>query len=168
MQHDENFKFNDDLSIIEILNLLSLGLSSFDCLSQLPSDIAISNDYLDSSNFKTQTYLNKIEDWTHKKQMKLNVDKTDYMVINFTKDSQFSTRLKLEDKVLQQVHSKKLLGLVITDDLSWKANTSFLVKRAYSRMIILKNLFSFGVSIQDLVEIYTLYIRSVVEQSAVV
>ena len=35
-------------------------------------------------------------------------------------------------------------------------------------MIILKNLFSFGVSLQDLVEIYTLYIRSVVEQSAVV
>ena len=100
--------------------------------------------------------------------MKLNVEKTDYMIINFTEDYQFNTRLKLEDKVLQQVHSKKLLGLVISDDLSWKANTSYLVKRAYSRMSILRNLFSFGVDVQDLVEIYTLYIRSVVEQSAVV
>ena len=35
-------------------------------------------------------------------------------------------------------------------------------------MIILKNLYSFGVPISDLVEIYTLYIRSVLEQSAVV
>ena len=35
-------------------------------------------------------------------------------------------------------------------------------------MIILKNLFSFGVSTGDLVQIYTLSIRSVVEQCAVV
>ena len=90
------------------------------------------------------------------------------MIINFTEDYQFNTRLKLEGKVLEQVQSKKLLGLIISDDLSWKANTANLVKRAYSRMIILKNLFSFGVGLQDLVEIYTLYIRSVVEQSAVV
>ena len=75
---------------------------------------------------------------------------------------------KLENTVLDQVHSKKLLGLIISDDLSWKENTTSLVKRAYSRMIILKNLYSFGVPISDLVEIYTLYIRSVLEQSAVV
>ena len=100
--------------------------------------------------------------------MKLNAEKTNYMIFNFSTKNQFNTRLKLEDKVLEQVHSKKLLGLIITDDLTWKANTTSLVKRAYSRMIILKNLYSFGVPIRDLVEIYTLYIRSVVEQSAVV
>ena len=137
-------------------------------MSQVPSDVSISNQYLDTSKYKTQSHLNSLEVWTKEKQMKLNVEKTDYMIINFTEDYQFNTRLKLEDKVLQQVHSKKLLGLVISDDLSWKANTSYLVKRAYSRMSILRNLFSFGVDVQDLVEIYTLYIRSVVEQSAVV
>ena len=126
-------KFIDDLSIIEILNLLSLGLSSYDCMSQVPSDISISNQYLDSSQFNTQSYLKNLEVWTNRKQMKLNVDKTDYMIINFTEDYQFNTRLKLEEKVLQQVHSKKLLGLVISDDLSWKANTTYLVKRAHSR-----------------------------------
>ena len=35
-------------------------------------------------------------------------------------------------------------------------------------MIILKNLFQFNVPISDLILIYTLYIRSVLEQSAVV
>ena len=90
------------------------------------------------------------------------------MIFNFSKHYQFNTRLKLEDRVLDQVHETKLLGLVLRDDLSWKSNTRFITKKAYKRMIILKNLFTFNVSIEDLVEIYLLYIRSVVEQSAVV
>ena len=168
LQDDENFKFIDDLSLLEVLNLICIGLSYYDVENQVPSDIAIDSKYIDSSRIKSQTYLDKIEEWTASKEMKLNAEKTNYMIFNFSIKNQFNTRLKLEDKVLEQVHSKKLLGLIITDDLTWKANTTSLVKRAYSRMIILKNLYSFGVPIRDLVEIYTLYIRSVVEQSAVV
>ena len=52
---------------------------------------------------------------------------------------EFNTRLKLEDKVLEQVHSKKLLGLIITDDLTLEGNTASLMEKASSRMIILKN-----------------------------
>ena len=100
--------------------------------------------------------------------MKLNADKTKYMIFNFSQKYQANTRIILDDKVLDQVSSTKLLGLTISSDLTWKQNTASLVKRAYSRMIILKNLFNFGVSTEDLVQIYTLYIRSVVEQSAVV
>ena len=168
LEEDENFKFIDDLSLLEILNLVSIASSIYEVEEHVPSDIGIDNKYIDSSNIKTQDYLDKIQDWTYKKKMKLNVQKTDYMIFNFSKENQFNTRLKLEDTLLNQVHSKKLLGLIISDDLSWKANTASLVKRAYSRMIILKNLYSFGVPLEDLVEIYTLYIRSVLEQSAVV
>ena len=81
---------------------------------------------------------------------------------------QFNTRLKLEGQKLEQVQKTKLLGLIIQDDLSWKANTSQLTKKAYSRMIILKKLVQFSVPLEDLIQIYTLYIRSVAEQSSVV
>jgi hypothetical protein len=74
----------------------------------------------------------------------------------------------MEGKVLDQVHQTKLLGLTLQDDLSWRANTDELTKKAYKRMILLKNLFSFNVPIEDLIDIYYLYIRSIVEQSAVV
>ena len=168
LTEDQNFKFIDDLSLLDILNLISIGLSIYDCRNQVPSDVGIENYFLDSSKYNTQSHLDKLAEWTAGKQMKLNVGKTDYMIINFTDNYQFNTRLKLEGKVLQQVQSKKLLGLFISDDLSWKTNTAYLIKRAYSRMIILKNLFSFGVSLHDLVEIYKLYVRSVVEQSVVV
>ena len=125
LQDDENFKFIDDLSLLEVLNLICIGLSYYDVENQVPSDIAIDSNYIDSSKIKSQTYLDKIEEWTANKEMKLNAEKTNYMIFNFSTKNQFNTRLKLEDKVLEQVHSKKLLGLIITDDLTWKAITEF-------------------------------------------
>ena len=57
---------------------------------------------------------------------------------------------------------------MISDDLTWKANTEHLTKKAYKRMSILTNLFKFSVPKHELVQIYILYIRSVVEQSRIV
>ena len=100
--------------------------------------------------------------------MKLNTDKSKYMVFNFTRDHQFSTRLHLEDKVLEQVKETRLLGLIINDDLSWHANTQSLVKKANARMLILHNLASFALPVEEMVNIYVLYVRSVLEYSSVV
>ena len=85
-----------------------------------------------------------------------------------SKNFQFNTRIMLEGNKLEQVRVKKLLCLIIRDDLNWKSNTDELTRRAYSRMLILKNLVKFDVPLPDLVQIYNLYVRSVVEQSAVV
>ena len=90
------------------------------------------------------------------------------MIFNFSTKLQFNTRLRLEHNKLDQIHETKLLGLVLRDDLSWKSNTGGLTRRAFSRMIIIKKLVQFAVPLEELVEIYTLYIRSVAEQSAVV
>ena len=49
--------------------------------------------------------------------------------------------------------------------MKWHANTEIIVKRAYQRMIILHKLYSFNVAISDLVHIYILYIRSILEHS---
>ena len=56
----------------------------------------------------------------------------------------------------------------MNDKLSWHSNTNFLVKKAYKRMIILHNLFEFNLPISELINIYILYIRSVLESSAVI
>ena len=157
-----------DLSILEILNLLSIGLTSYDYHSHVPSDIGTENLYLESENTKMQSYLERISQWTKDNQMKLNTDKTNFMVFNFSRNYQFNTRLRLEGNELEQVKETKLLGLIIRDDLSWKTNTSQLTRKAYSRMIILKKLIQFSVPLEDLIQIYILYIRSITEQSSVV
>ena len=64
-----------------------------------------------------------------------------------------------------QVKSTRLLGLVINDKLTWNENTKNIVTRAYQRMVILHNLFEFNMPIIELLNIYILYVRSILEQS---
>ena len=59
----------------------------------------------------------------------------------------------------------KLLG---TDKLIWDRNTEEIVKKAYKRMQLLHAAAIFTSSKKDLKEIYQTFLRSVLEQSAVV
>ena len=107
-------------------------------------------------------------EWTDSHEMRLNSDKTRYMIINFCHSLQFRTRLHIDTSLLEQVQETRLLGVILRDDLTWHSNTKHLVTRAYQRMIILRNLYEFNVPIEDMLKIYILFIRSVVEQSCVV
>ena len=100
--------------------------------------------------------------------MILNQKKTKVMLFNFTKNYQFSTRLTLQNENLEIVDKAKLLGVIMSDDLKWDANTDSLVKRANSRMELLRKVAYFSTSVEDKKIIYILYIRSVLEQSCVV
>ena len=90
------------------------------------------------------------------------------MIFNFSQNHQFNTRLSLEGKPLQQVSEARLLGVNINDRLSWDDNVDATVKKAYMRVPILHNLVSFEVPLRKLINIYILYIRLVLEQSATV
>ena len=167
-ERDSAFKFVDDGSTIEIINLLLVGLSTFNHKLQIPSDMAVGQNYIPAENLETQSNLDKISEWTQGQQMKLNSEKTKYMIVNFCKTTQFQTRIYLENSLLEQVNQTKLLGVVISDDLTWHQNTKTIVHKAYTRIIMLRKLCEFKVNINDLIQIYILYIRSVVEQSCVV
>ena len=90
------------------------------------------------------------------------------MIVNYTDNFKFNTRLTLDNNVLNQVNETRLLGVIISDDLSWHSNSDFIVKKAYKRMIMLHKLYEFSISIEDMLEIYILNIRSILESSAVV
>ena len=97
--------------------------------------------------------------------MELNRKKSNAMIFNFCKEYQFTSQLQIEGEVMEIVSQAKLLGVVINNKLTWDDNTEYLVKRANSRMRILHKLVSFSVPVDDLINIYILYIRSIVEQS---
>ena len=90
------------------------------------------------------------------------------MIVNFSSNFQANTRLKMEDNVLEEVKQTRLLGVIIDHQFSWQANTNYIVQKAYKRMSLLHRLYEFAVPMEDLREIYVLYIRSVLENSAVV
>ena len=90
------------------------------------------------------------------------------MIFNFTDKFKFSTRLVLENDNIEVIKNTKLLGTEITDDLKWDLNTSSIVKKANMRMELLRRVANFGAPTKDLIEIYILFIRSILEQSATV
>ena len=159
------YKFIDDLSILEKINLLSIGLTSYNFKNHVASDLPVDKLFLPGQNLKTQDYLNKIVSWTEDNKMLLNKKKSKGMIFNFTRDYQFSTNVYLDDECLEIIDETRLLGVIVSDDLSWDKNTLSLVRRANARMRILHKLVDYGVPISDLVLIYFLYIRSVLEQS---
>ena len=136
----EKFELIDDLSTLKLINLLSIGLASNNYHSHAPSDIAVGKLFIDPNNIKSQSYLEKIKKWTESKQMKLNKNKTNYSIINFSAKYQFDTRLNIGGSIVEQISDTKILGRKIKDDLTWKSNTEMPTKKAYMRMVILTKL----------------------------
>ena len=87
------------------------------------------------------------------------------MIFNFTNNYQFGTNLKLNDQTIEVIQETKLMGTIITDDLKWTKNTDYLVKKANARMRILHKISEFNAPIEDLVTIYIMYVRSILELS---
>ena len=168
VEEEDRFKFVDDLSFLEIIYLLNVGLSTYNVHREVPSDIPTHNQFIVSDNLKTQSQLYQIQEWTKNQKMKLNEKKTKSMIFNFSKNHQFTTRLKVNDVNLEIVKEAKLLGIIITDQLKWDRNTKELTKKGFMRMKLLNIAASFTKSKQDLKSIYKTFIRSVLEQSAVV
>ena len=64
---------------------------------------------------------------------------------------------------IQLVEETKLLGLVVTSDLSWSANTDYIVGRCNSKMWMIRRLQKLGASQEDLLDVYNKQIRSILE-----
>ena len=168
VSESDRFKFIDDLSILEIVNLLTVGISSYNLKQQVPSDIPQHNQYIPAENLKSQKWLNAINDWTIKQKMVINESKSKVMIFNYTDNYKFTTRLSVNDKPLEVITSTRLLGTIVSDDLSWDLNTAKIVQKANARMQLLRKVASFGTGQEDLKNVYILFIRSLLEQSSTV
>ena len=90
------------------------------------------------------------------------------MIFNLTKKKQLSKRLLLNNQTIETVTEFKLLRTYITNNLKRNKNTRYLVKGAYARMELIRQMTKFTKSTWDKLIIYKVYIRSVLEQSRVV
>ena len=168
IDEEDRFKFVDDLSFLEIIFLLSCGIASYNLRTHIPSDIPSHNQIIKKENLKSQEHLENINKWTKEKKMKLNEKKTKNMIFNFSKNNQFTTKLNVNDIDIEVVKETKLLGTIITDRLTWDRNSEELIKKGFKRMSLLVKAATFTTSKMDLKNIYLTFIRSIIEQSAVV
>jgi hypothetical protein len=90
------------------------------------------------------------------------------MIFNISKKYQVITKLNVDSANIEMVREATLLGTVITDKLSWDRNTEELAKKGFKRMQLLNAAAAFTSNRNDLKDIYLTFIRSILEQSAVV
>ena len=131
--------------MVEVINLLNIGISTARVRETIPSDLPEHNQLLDNNHLKSQVYLDKINQWTEENLMELNAKKTKSISFNFSKNYQFKTNLILKNQEVEAINETKLLGLIITSDLRWDKNVDYLVKDANKRMIMLHAASKFSV-----------------------
>ena len=75
VEPESRFKFVDDLTTLEKINILIIGLTSFNTKLEVPNDIHKSNLFIPSQNLKSQGFIEQIQQWTDQQKMELNVKK---------------------------------------------------------------------------------------------
>ena len=138
MEPEDRFKYIDDPSLLQLI-LLSGLLIDYNFKSHVASDIGIDQKFLPPGSLQTQEAINKIENWTESNLMKLNAKKCQYMIFTRSQEK-FATRLSVENKNIEQVQVAKLLGVWISEDLSWSRNCKEICIKAYSRLSMITKL----------------------------
>ena len=90
------------------------------------------------------------------------------MTFIFTKNHKCTVRLKEDNANIEVVNDMKLLRTIITNDLKWEWNTSYLTTKAYKSMQLLHNVAKYTKESKYLITIFVTYISPVLEQSSVV
>ena len=98
-------------------------------------------------NKKLQDNLGKVIDWTELNHMTLNSQKTKCMYVSARQKRQkmesYFKPLYIDQNPVVEVHSHRILGVVIDRDLSWYEHTSSLVKRLSIKLFQLSKIKKF-------------------------
>ena len=101
------------------------------------------------------------------RNMRLNEKKCKDMVISVLKyQPTVMTPIQLNGIVIDRVSSYKLLGVIISNDLSWNENCDSIHRKATKRLFVLRTLKRVGLGTNDLVLVYSSIIRSIVEYAS--
>ncbi|KAK0147391.1 hypothetical protein N1851_013140 [Merluccius polli] len=82
-----------------------------------------------------RTLVDNFVEWSEQNHLRLNVNKTREMVIDFGRKKRMPSQpLRIRGEVVEEVEDYKYLGVVIDNRLDWKSNTEAVYKKGMSRL----------------------------------
>ena len=116
-------------------------------------------------NNEMQMDLDLLHEFAVDKQLIVKEKKTQIMKINFSRSLDFPVELRMNGfkNNIEVITETKLLGIVISNNLKWDANTEYLCKKAYKKLWVLRRLKALKVDPSFILEVYTKEVRSVLE-----
>ena len=158
-------KFVDDVTTAEAIQINKLTAKPPQrIIGPLPfkdsSDLELSPE-----NSLLQNEIIKAKSTSDDLKMVLNASKTKAFMINYSKNYQFIPRLRVpgSNADLEVVDTVKLVGVTLTADLKFHDHVSNIVKTGNGKLWMIRRLKEFGISKTELIEIYTMFIRSRLE-----
>ena len=155
-------KFVDDLFLLEAFDLNEVLKQNENPIFPQPFHARTGHELIPGCS-KVYAQIKETLTYAEENQMKLNINKTKFIVFNPATGQDFLPQFEIEGTELDSVDSIKILGHTLTSDLSWRSNTENIVTKAYSRLWILRRLKRLGANCSDLTDIYCKQIRSVLE-----
>ena len=113
----------------------------------------------DESDYRDE--VNRLTEWCSVNNLQLNTTKTKEIILDFRKGRADPAPLYIHGDCVERVHSIRFLGVQMSDDLSWTANTTAVVKKAQQRLHFLRVLRRHNLEEKLLVTFYRATIESI-------
>ena len=112
-------------------------------------------------------HIRSLEEFASIHQMVINTKKTHMVLFNPMKSIDVSPLgFKINGEEIGSVEEFKLLGLMLSSNMSWNAHIDYIIKRANSRIWTINRMKNRGVSNEILIRMYRLRVRSLLEYLA--
>ena len=129
-------KYVDDLSIAEAINLPEKLVHAPG--RQQPDEFhARTGHVLPAESSDVYNQLRRTQDYARDNEMRINQKKTKLIVSNPCTSIDFIPEFNLDGHDLEVVEEIRLLGLILSSDLTWHANTDNMVAKANKRLWML-------------------------------
>ena len=86
--------------------------------------------------------------------------------MNFTKSRKFDFPPELtfsDGKEILCSRETKLVGVILTENLSWQRNTDYICQKARQKLWILRRIIKLGLKTETLLDVYAKEVRSILE-----
>ena len=133
------------------------------CVWKFVDDTTASETIAKTQLSKAQHLADNVAEWSRSNRMQLNSDKCKELRISFAKNQPDFSAIVVDGQALEVVQNAKLLGLTISNDLSWNAHIEHVTKKASKRLYFLVQLKRANVPPIDLILFYITCIRSVID-----
>ena len=159
-----HLKYVDDLALAEKINMeTQITTSPIEDRPQPDPFRARTGHKLIAQESKVLKQLMETKLYADQNKMKINFSKTKLMLFNRCYSKDFLPSIEFDSTPIELVEQTKLLGLIISSDLSWNANTDYIVDRCNKKLWMIRRLKKLGADTVDLIEVYCKQIRSILE-----
>ena len=110
-----------------------------------------------------QGITDELIEWSRKNRVVLNPDKCKELRISFSRNPEAFDSVSIDDKEIEVVNSAKLLGITISDNLTWNAHINELVKKTNKKLYFLVQLKRARLPPSDLVLFYLSCVRATID-----